>query len=215
MRSKLGLACMGLGMLLILSAGLLLLSNRMEEARAGEMADQVVSQLQSHVPSHGAELPSATTPAPLIDPAAPTEPVQTDPIDPHMTEVEIDGHSYIGYVSIPALELEFPVMSGWNYAKLKIAPCRYTGSTKTDDLVIMAHNYDRHFGRLKNLTPGDPIQFTDMDGTVSHYEVVEIQVLYPLEVEEMTESDYDLTLFTCTYGGRTRVTVRCDRVEAE
>ena len=32
-------------------------------------------------------------------------------------------------------------------------------------------------------------------------------------VEEMTAGEYDLTLFTCTYGGQSRVTVRCDREE--
>jgi hypothetical protein len=25
----------------------------------------------------------------------------------------------------------------------------------------------------------------------------------------MTDGEYDLTLFTCTYGGKSRVTVRC------
>ena len=44
--------------------------------------------------------------------------------DKKMTEVEIDGNLYIGYISIPALNKELPVMSTWSYPKLKIAPCR-------------------------------------------------------------------------------------------
>lgn len=28
----------------------------------------------------------------------------------------------------------------------------------------------------------------------------------------MTSGDYPLTLFTCTYGGKSRITVRCDAV---
>lgn len=106
-------------------------------------------------------------------------------------------------------------MSEWDYTRLKTAPCRYTGSSKTDDLVICGHNYGRHFGRLKNLQAGDLLTFTDMDGVTTVYEVKETQILQPAQVEEMIESSYDLTLYTCTYGGRTRVTVRCDRAEKE
>ena len=38
-----------------------------------------------------------------------------------------------------------------------------------------------------------------------------LEILQPTAVEEMTSGDYDLTLFTCTYGGATRFTVRCLR----
>jgi sortase A len=130
-----------------------------------------------------------------------------------MTEVEIDGRLYIGYLFIPALGLELPVQSQWDYPGLKISPCRYVGSTKTDDLVIAAHNYDRHFGRISKLAQGDLVYFTDMDGVQTTYQVMETLILQPTAIEEMTTSGYDLTLFTCTYGGKTRVTVRCDRVE--
>ena len=137
--------------------------------------------------------------------------VYPDPYTDKMTEVEIDGYAYIGYLSIPALDLELPVMSEWSYPQLKISPCRYAGSTKTDDLVIAAHNYTRHFGTIKNLSPGDAVYFTDMDGMVSVYEVAEIDTLSPTDIEEMTDSGFALTLFTCTYSGQSRVTVRCDR----
>ena len=50
-----------------------------------------------------------------------------------------------------------------------------------------------------------------MDGVVTNYEVVGLDVLVPTAVEEMTAGDFDLTLFTCTYGGQSRVAVYCDR----
>jgi sortase A len=43
--------------------------------------------------------------------------------------------------------------------------------------------------------------------------VAEVETLEPTAVEEMTNSGYALTLFTCTYGGQSRVTVRCDLVD--
>lgn len=194
---------MSLGAVLMIAALSLCFINQWENDHAGDQAKEVVNKLeQLREPE--------TTPAGTEEP----EPLP-DPFDPVMTEVEIDGYLYIGTVDIPSLDLSLPVMSEWDYTRLKIAPCRYTGSTKTDDLVIAAHNYTRHFGQLKNLSEGDSVFFTDMDGVVSEYTVAAIEVLPPTAVEDMNAGDYDLTLFTCTYGGASRVTVRCDRVENE
>ena len=70
-----------------------------------------------------------------------------------------------------------------------------------------------HFARLSALEQGDTVVFTDMDGIVTVYRVVGQDVLAPTAVEEMIAGDFDLTLFTCTYGGQSRVTVYCDRAE--
>ena len=37
-------------------------------------------------------------------------------------------------------------------------------------------------------------------------------ILGATAVEDMTAGEYDLTLYTCTYGGENRVALRCDRV---
>ena len=94
-----------------------------------------------------------------------------------------------------------------------LAPCRYDGSAYGTHLVIAAHNYSRHFGNIKTLAPGDEVYFTEMDGTVTAYEVAETDTLNPTAVEEMTDGGWALTLFTCTYGGQSRVTVRCSLAE--
>ena len=39
-----------------------------------------------------------------------------------MTVTELNGWDYIGYLSIPSIGLELPVLSQWSYAGLKIAP---------------------------------------------------------------------------------------------
>lgn len=134
-------------------------------------------------------------------------------VDTEMTEVEINGHNYIGYISVPDLKLELPVMSQWNYQKLKIAPCRQFGSSKTDNLVIAAHNFKRHFGKLNKLKIGASVIFTDMDGAVDTYKVVDIETLKPTSVNEVQNSGYDLVLYTCTKGGKTRVTVFCNKID--
>ena len=130
-----------------------------------------------------------------------------------MPEQEIEGRGYIGVLRIPALSLELPVIGEWSYPGLKSAPCRYTGSAYLDNMVVVAHNYFGHFGNLRNLSQGDEVAFTDVDGNVFRYEVVELETLSPFAVEEMTRGDWDLTLFTCTVGGQYRVTVRCGRTD--
>lgn len=187
----------------MLCAALLLFLFNQKEAYEAEMsADSVLPLLKQQIP----EEPQQINPVEL---GIPVE--FRDPALFVMTEKEIDGERYIGYLSIPALELELPVMSQWSYSRLKIAPCRYTGSVNGEDLVLMAHNYARHFGGLAQLAEGDSVIFTDMDGITTVYEVVARDILMPTAVEEMTAGDYDLTLFTCTYGGKSRVTVYCDR----
>lgn len=172
----------------------LFVMNQWADVQAEQACDTLLIQLHGESPDDSGELP--------------------DPYDFTMTEQEVDGQLCIGYLTVPVLELELPVLSQWSYEKLRVAPCRYYGSTKSDDLVLMAHNYRSHFGRLNTLKPGDMVLFTDMDLIVHDYQVIAVDVLEPTATEEMTDGAYDLTLFTCTYGGGSRVTVRCDRVSA-
>lgn len=126
-----------------------------------------------------------------------------------MPAVEIDGNQYIGTLSIPALGLLLPVMSDWSDGGLKLSPCRYSGSAYQGDLIVAAHNYPGHFGRLKELAAGDGIVLTDTDGNRFHYTVTETAQLDGDAVGEMKTGEWDLTLFTCTADGKSRVAVRC------
>lgn len=129
-----------------------------------------------------------------------------------MPEVQLPGleeAGCIGILEIPSINLRLPVLSTWSYALLKKAPCRYTGSVYLDNMVIAAHNSKAHFKKLSNLQEGDVITFTDAVGNIFTYSVAGIEILQPEEVDDVTSGQWPLTLFTCTYGGASRVTVRC------
>ncbi len=196
---------MVLGAVLLAGALGLFLWNSQEARAAEESSVELMTRLVEELE----EIEDSTVPLEYV--GVPVE--YLDPSAFEMTEVEINGHMYIGYLSIPSLELELPIMSGWDYSKLQIAPCRYYGSVMGEDLVLMAHNYPKHFGKISQLKEGDSVVFVDMDGITTRYEVVAQDVLDPYAVEEMVAGDFDLTLFTCTYGGASRVTVYCDQVE--
>lgn len=184
-----------LGLLLIAAAFFLTFYNIREDNRAKDSSEAVAEQLRQCLPS---DLPEETkVPEYLIYP------------EMEMPVQEVDGLSYVGMLTIPALGVELPVCDEWSYPNLRIAPCRYTGSAYTNNLILCAHNYSTHFGTIKSLHAGDQVLFTDMDGHVFTYEVAVLETLQPTDIEEMESGDWDLTLFTCTLGGQSRITVRC------
>ena len=199
MKRKLGVVLIILGCGLVAAALALFLQNRQEQLRAEEASREAIVKVVEVIREQKQQ-EEVTVPMVL-------------PEERSMTVAEIDGYGYIGFLGLPMLELELPVMADWSYPQLQIAPCRYSGSIFTDDLVVMAHNYPKHFGNLRQVHYEDIVTFTDMDGTVIEYQVVALDVLDPTAVEEMTAGDYDLTLFTCTYGGENRVVLRCDRIK--
>ena len=130
----------------------------------------------------------------------------------HAETVLVAGNDrFCGKLTVDALGLTLPVHSEWDYARLKTAPCRYVGTARAGNMVIAAHNYDSHFGRLRRLTVGDAVTFKDVDGTVYRYTVKEVVTLDGTAVEDMRAGEWDLTLFTCTKSGKQRVTVRCEQ----
>lgn len=129
---------------------------------------------------------------------------------PEITLEDLDGAACIGVLEIPKIDLKLPVLSEWSYPLLKKAPCRYSGSAYLDNLVIAAHNYRTHFGKLKELEMGDEVIFTDAAGNRFEYKVAVVEALTPQSVEDMTSGEWALSLFTCTLDGKNRVTVRCD-----
>ena len=201
MPKKTGIAIIAVGAVLILSALLLLLYNRYEDAHAGQEAESLLASVEAAISAQ--------------EMAAPNKPESTEalslPLDPEMPVVTLGGYEYVGYVEIPTLGLKLPVMAEWDYTRLQIAPCRQFGSSRTDNLVIAAHNYDTHFGKLRELSEGETVLFTDMEGIVSTYCVEKLETLSPDAVDAVLNSGYDLVLYTCTKGGRTRVIVFCDR----
>ena len=105
-----------------------------------------------------------------------------------------------------------PVAKNWHFEQLHVTPCTYSGSQKNHNWVIAGHNYRRHFSYLKTLNKGNHIYFINASGIKINYLVEKTEVLQPTQVNEMTDSGYDLSLFTCTYSGTNRFTLRCHQV---
>lgn len=199
MRKNNGVIPMVAGLLLLLSALAVLFYNQAQNYKAGQLAQVRLEALQTAMAyNDGYALNPQQITAPSIQQNA----------------LELDGEHYIGYLTIPTLELELPVMSDWDYEKLKIAPCRQFGTAKTDDLVIAAHNYKMHFARLVDLKQGDEVLFYEVDGTINRYNVEKVDTLKPTEVDRVKNSENALILYTCTYSGKARTAVFCSKTDS-
>lgn len=237
MRKWLARLCTLLGVLLLLAAAGLALHNVKEDQRSSAACAEVMEQIMAiRQEKQEGKIPPAASEPETTEADLETEETQAndqpeeaekaeeteetgepeelpeipDIYDPTMTEVMIYGYPYIGYLSVPDLELALPIISEWSYPRFQIAPCRVSGTVLEKNLVLGAHNYPSHFGRLSQLSRGADIYFTDMDDNAYHYQVADIEILQPNDIELLTAGEYPLTLFTCTYGGKTRVTIRCD-----
>lgn len=193
-RNKKGVILISIGLLLIGAALILVLYNIWDADRAKKASDAIIERLDEAIPYGESELPVY---------GASGEELPTE---------EIDGYNYIGILEIPGLGLRLPVMETWDYERLKISSCRYSGSYYTEDMVICAHNYAKHFGSIKRMDIGDDVYFVTVEGKVYHYQVSNMETIEPSEIGEMidnAEDDWDLTLFTCNADGQTRWAVRC------
>ena len=211
-KNRLGRFFTGAGLILVASAVLLLMYNLWDSRRAEESQEEILAEYlsenkkASEVPSDpdGEAADSQDIPDYMLDP---------DMEMPEFTLSSLGDISCIGILEIPALDLQLPVISEWSYPALRLAPCRYTGSAYKGDLVIAAHNYQTHFGRLKTLSTGSEVIFTDAVGNRFVYQVAVIEALTPWSVEDMTSGEWPLSLFTCTLDSQNRVTVRCEYSE--
>lgn len=209
--SKRGKICTAIGVLLLVAALLLTVYNLWSDAMASVSVKIVLERLLPDIEGSA----ETSLSMPVYDEDSEDVYIPDYILNPgmDMPEEEINGQQYIGVLKIPALSLELPVISAWSYPNLKVAPCRYFGSAYLNNMVIAAHNYQSHFGKLETLSQDDEVSFSDMDGNVFAYKVVEIETLSPYAIEEMINGDWDLTLFTCTVGGQRRVAVRCESME--
>lgn len=196
-RRRFGKMMIASGVCLILAAAGLWWHNQLESERAGEAATDALAELSMN----------CTEAKPPAETFAEELGIQSE-----MPTREIDGIHYLGILEIPVLGLELPVISSWSEGNAEMAPCRYSGSVYSGDFIICAHNYKSHFGNLPSLEPDDDVIFTDVDGNRFSFQVAELEVLDGTDLEQMETGEWDLTLFTCTSGGKARFTLRCKKI---
>lgn len=194
MKNKIGKALIGIGVFLILAAFILVLYNFYREYNAKKKVEKYLPKLEKIIKDHSGGNNNADN-------------------EKSSKTMNIDGMNFLGILSVPLKNLELPILADYSYELLDTAPCRYSGSYDSDDLVIGGHNYRSHFSKLKSIKNGEEIFFTSFNGTVYKYSVLRVEILESTQIEDLINKqntdDWDLTLFTCTSSGAARCVIRC------
>lgn len=155
---------------------------------------------------------------------AQTQTVQTEKtvdIPEEQKSVASDGTVYytIGVINIPSINVNYPILSTYSDALLKISPCKFHGPNPNEvgNLCIAGHNYknSKFFSKVPNLKNGDKIDITDLSGKTITYVVYDKFIVNPDELEctsQLTEGRRELTLITCTNDNKQRYIIKAREI---
>ena len=84
---------------------------------------------------------------------------------------------------------------------------------------IVGHNYDGKdifFGKLHKIQKDDIVELKDKTGEIVKYKVYNTFIVQPTDVactSQLTNGKREITLITCSDGGKTRLVVKCREIE--
>ena len=137
-------------------------------------------------------------------------------------DVKFEGYDVIGLLKIPAIDLEYPIISETTDATMKISISRFWGGDVNGygNLSLAGHNnYNgTMFGKNNKLKLGDIVELTDLSGNLIKYEIKEIFKTDPNDTSVLkTENDSirEVTLITCSNGRKERLIIKALEINLE
>ncbi len=190
MRKKISLLFMTTGMMCILLATGVLIYTQLQERAAASFSHEVVV-------AFGQEMTETE-----IRPDEATK------------MIGIEHEKYMGILLLPGIEIELPVADGFSDDSLKQTPCVFSGGIETNDLIIAAHNYEAHFGKLDQVKLGEKVYLLDALGELHTYLAVDKEIIGGTELDKLYAGKWDMTLFTCFHmNNAKRLIVRFEKEE--
>ena len=124
-----------------------------------------------------------------------------------------DNRKYLGKIYIKKINLEYVVFNNFNDSLLKIAPCKFYGSSLKEkgNICIAGHNYNdnRFFSRLNELKLKDIIEIEGLDGNKYQYIIYK---KFETDEKDLTplknEKEYEITLLTCNNTNKKRLIIK-------
>lgn len=124
-------------------------------------------------------------------------------------------YSTVAMISIPKIDVNYPVLAETSEALLKVAPCKFWGPNPNEvgNFCIVGHNYRnrKFFSKVITLVVGDRIELTDLSGRVITYQVYDKYTVDPEDVKctsQLTNGRKEVTLITCTNDSKQRVVLK-------
>lgn len=149
--------------------------------------------------------------------------VEDLPQETSMTEyVAKDGEDYTAeaFLTIPKLDISYPVLSKTSDELLKISLNKYWGNgpNNVGNYCIVGHNYanGKLFGKLSQMEIGDIAELkSTSNGKTVQYEAYAKYTVNPDDVSctsQLTDGKREITLITCKNFGTQRLIIKCREI---
>ena len=128
-------------------------------------------------------------------------------------------YSMVGSISIPSINVNYPILSETTDTLLKVSVCKFWGCDPNEvgNLCIAGHNYrnKKFFSKAINLVVGDIIEITDLNDQTLQYSVCDKYTVDPNDVSctsQLTNGKKIITLITCTNDSQQRVVIKAEAI---
>ena len=128
--------------------------------------------------------------------------------DNAMSIFSIEGTDFVGILEIPRYESSLPVCADWGH--LTKYPCQFNGSVYDRTMQIGATSQKGQYDFYREISIGDTILFTDMEGNRYTYEVTNLRYEKHSNQTVLERDDSALTLFIKNVYDFEYLIVSCD-----
>ena len=183
-----GSVCLAAGICLVVVAAALLISWQWGISRAAENAVAYTKTLRTLMPD-------------------PQGAVLEERSDNTMAVVSLEGEDFAGILEMPRYGSALPVCADWG--KPSTYPCIFGGSLYDGSLAIGAAAQKGQYDFYREISVGDSVFFTDMEGNRYAFEVTDLRYERHADQDTLRRREAALTLFIKNVYGMEYIIVSC------
>lgn len=113
--------------------------------------------------------------------------------DNTMSVLSVDKTDFVGIIELPRYGLALPVCDDWG--ETSRYPCRFSGSIYDSTMQIGATTQKGQFDFYRELSVGDPVVYTDMEGNRYTFSITAIRNETHADQTALHREEAPLTLF--------------------
>ena len=166
--------CLLMGVGLLLVAGFLMIFGQWEIRSAAQKTDTYVQAIRNGIPEPQSAVPEARR-------------------DNTMPVLSIEGTDFVGILELPRYGSSLPVCAQWG--RVSRYPSRFHGSIYDGTLQIGATTQAGQYDFYREISVGDTVCFTDMEGNRYTLVVTDLRYAKHADQEVLGGKDAALTVF--------------------